>query len=269
MRLYGDHNLPFVVLKQTAFKFDLAAFRERASRENLKANGWDLVQKAHCDIPISEALAAWDNDLLKVNFVDSPLPMREEDLDTSQVQQFGVRPDNTMFILSNNKAYTPFHQDPVRAKVVSGEIHWPWWHGGGGGYMVLGQGKKLWHLIPNSLTHVVYDENAKCMINLPMDQLLYKDNHALWGKITQAWIEAGDFLYFPPGMIHRVYTYERSIGWGGYISLPTDEANIKGLLLFYEKHGLNPADGIGWTKYHQFKIGQMKNMRRRKCEGKN
>jgi len=30
---------------------------------------------------------------------------------------------------------------------------------------------------------------------------------------------AGDFCYFPPGWLHRVRTYDKSIGVGGYLLL--------------------------------------------------
>jgi len=30
---------------------------------------------------------------------------------------------------------------------------------------------------------------------------------------------AGDFIYFPPGWLHRVKTHDRSIGVGGYLLL--------------------------------------------------
>ena len=48
------------------------------------------------------------------------------------------------------------------------------------------------------------------------DLLTLCDNY-LWGKIYIGEICDTDFIYFPQGWAHRVYTYEKSIGLSGYL----------------------------------------------------
>jgi len=62
--------------------------------------------------------------------------------------------------------------------------------------------------------------------------------------VWQGYIEAGDFLYFPPGTNHRVQTFDKSIGYGGYVTLPSDTEKLTKIENYYKKNGLSLNNGI-------------------------
>jgi hypothetical protein len=110
--------------------------------------------------------------------------------------------------------------------------------------MWLAEGQKLWNLVDFELSEVLLDPVNKSLRDPAQADLLYRDGCALWGQVRQAWIEGGDFLYFPPGWSHRVHTYRRCIGLGGYAVLPTDDARREKIVPWYRERGLDPVGGI-------------------------
>ncbi len=104
---------------------------------------------------------------------------------------------------------TKFHMDP----------------GYGGGWMYLYSGQKLWWFIdPKSCKSysggaMGYDKNPE----ISKEELEYLKTADLVDLFTQGYTVytclAGkdDFIVFPQGWLHRVYTYEKSIGCGGYL----------------------------------------------------
>jgi len=69
----------------------------------------------------------------------------------------------------------------------------------------------------------LYDKEKNRINDLPVHELLYFNNHALWGELEVTELNSGDFIYFAPGYMHRVWTYEKSYGLGGYFDFPGNE----------------------------------------------
>jgi len=77
----------------------------------------------------------------------------------------------------------------------------------GGNWVVAHGGAKSLHLIDSKHHHVLHDESTKQLRNLPIRELLFLNDIELWGNIHHAWLDEGDFVYFPPAFIHRATAY--------------------------------------------------------------
>ena len=87
----------------------------------------------------------------------------------------------------------------------------------GGGWMYLSEGKKDWMFLeptPEALQSVI-ESGAQHLVDIS-PELAYQRAGVVF---HEAKMQAGDLLYFPPGWLHRVRTYEKSIGVGGYLLL--------------------------------------------------
>eukprot|EP00475_Leptophrys_vorax_P029351 TRINITY_DN42_c0_g1_i7.p1 TRINITY_DN42_c0_g1~~TRINITY_DN42_c0_g1_i7.p1 ORF type:complete len:547 (+),score=119.60 TRINITY_DN42_c0_g1_i7:165-1805(+) len=235
---FGERNLPFIVRKAgNAFNFDYDVFKQRAADIPTHIAAWDrktmLIVK---DLELTKLIEDWELDELNVSVLDSEIgPLVPEDSIAPELAQFGISPEHIMLILSKSKAYTGFHQD----RAVGSKIgHY------GGGWMYLAEGRKMWQMVPFEDTKYLLDSEKKMLKDLPIHELLYSNEHALWGRIWQGYIEAGDFIYFPPGTNHRVQTFEKSIGYGGYLSLPTDKEQLAVIEKFYRDNKLSLYNGI-------------------------
>lgn len=230
---FARQGRPFIVKSVAAFDFNLAAFRARTVAEGLTTFGWDKSLEEVKGISIAAALEDWERNELKVNFVDSPIPKMVPNAGIhADLRAAGINEDNLMLVMSNHGTYTPFHQDPIAGAAS------------GGGWMWLLQGEKMWNFVGFEHSDVLFDETARSIADPTLGDLLYRDNHVLWGKVGQVFAQAGDFVYFPPGCSHRVWTWEGSIGIGGYARFGFDDERVAAAAAWYESKGINPAHGM-------------------------
>eukprot|EP00475_Leptophrys_vorax_P029352 TRINITY_DN42_c0_g1_i8.p1 TRINITY_DN42_c0_g1~~TRINITY_DN42_c0_g1_i8.p1 ORF type:complete len:467 (+),score=103.20 TRINITY_DN42_c0_g1_i8:165-1565(+) len=75
--------------------------------------------------------------------------------------------------------------------------------GKNGGWTFLASGRKMWQLVPYEDTEHLLDGDKK-ILDIPIHELLYSKDHALWGRFYQGYIEAGDFMYIPAGTNYRI-----------------------------------------------------------------
>jgi len=85
----------------------------------------------------------------------------------------------------------------------------------------------------------LYNKEKNRLNDYPVHELLYMNNHAMWGELEVSELNAGDFLYFGPGLIHRVWTYERSFGIGGYFDFPGNEPNKEAAMKYMKDAGVD------------------------------
>ena len=233
VKTFGEAGVPFIVRGVSAFDLDYERFKERAAKERLETFAWNRLLECVTKVSVASALEQWENGSLQLNFVDSPIPkfVRNEGIH-NDLLDIAVDEDRLMLTLSKQGAYTPFHQDPI-----AGEAS-------GAGWMWLLRGSKRWHFLTNDHSDAIFDPDLKTLNDLPADVLVAADNGKLWGKLMQVHARAGDFVYFPPGCTHRVWTDEASIGVSGYIRRVEDENLISKAVAWYEKVGVDPAYGI-------------------------
>jgi len=229
MAKFASQGLPFVVRNCKELSFDKTEVQRHAAAVDARTFAFvpktlEMVK----NVSIADSIAAWEQGQLQLSFLDSPIKglLSAEHVHPS-LAKHGITPDSLMLVLSKRHNYTPFHIDMAYD---------------GGGWMFLSKGKKVWNMIDFSKAHHLMANNR--VRDLPMDQLLYEKEHFLWGHIYQAWMEAGDFLYFPPGMIHRVNTYEASIGLGGYATCDHDAVRVPEVNAFISSFGIHPAYGV-------------------------
>jgi len=99
----------------------------------------------------------------------------------------------------------------------------------GGGWMYLNKGVKMWQMLPVDCIEFLYDHELKIIKDLNISDLLYFNNNQFWGQIETFLLEDGDYLYFPPGHLHRVWTYKNSIGLAGYLDfIENEDIKLKG-----------------------------------------
>jgi hypothetical protein len=172
----------------------------------------------------------WKRDALAANIVDAPIPElfapAEVDRD---LEQYGIAARSLMLVLTHRLTHTPFHQDPPL---------------NGGGWMWLAEGRKLWNFADFEDCDILLDAETKALRDLSPAELLYWDGHALWGRVRQAWIEGGDFIYFPPACAHCVHTYQSSIGLGGYAVAVPDAERMGRVVSWYAERQLDVNGGI-------------------------
>lgn len=137
-----------------------------------------------------------------------------------------------MLVLSNKGTYTPFHQDPIAGKES------------GGGWMWLQAGIKVWNFLGQEHTDDIFDTGANSVGDPLAADLLTARGGALWGKVSAVVARGGDFVYFPPGTNHRVWTWEDSVGIGGYARFEFDDERVAAGCAWYDSKGINPAHGM-------------------------
>jgi len=235
LNMYGCKGIPFIVRQcQGLFNFDLTSVKQLASQTGQETFGWDTNMDMVDAQKVQDLLTKWENDELNLNLVDSPAPGVIGSHISPSLNDLGIDESKAMLVLSPKGAYTKFHVDEVSGK------------NSGGGWMYLSQGWKVWNLVDleDAFEHL-YNKETNSLKDLHMDKLLYVNHFALWGRIYHGEILGGDFLYFPPGMAHRVKTYAKSVGLGGYIfdSIRDAEVMQRSRNLF-EKYGADGAWGL-------------------------
>jgi len=214
---YGVFGKPFVI-RNVNIQLD-------KSNINFKFIGYDNTGKQHDDVDPKEQFSLWEQGQLKLNFVDSPAPKIISTKDT--IFENHVKDNNLMFVLSNSGMYTPFHADPMYLK--NEENIKKFGDQMGGGWMYLNKGVKMWQMLPVDCIEFLYDHELKIIKDLNISDLLYFNNNQFWGQIETFLLEDGDYLYFPPGHLHRVWTYKNSIGLAGYLDfIENEDIKLKG-----------------------------------------
>lgn len=233
LKTFGNAGLPFVVRGVKAFELGYDGFKERATKERLETFAYNRRLEEVTGVSVALALEEWERGELRLNFVDSPIqkfvPNKGIHKDFLDI---GVDEDHLMLTLSNQGAYTPFHQDPI-----AGETS-------GAGWMWLLRGAKRWNFLVHDHSDAIFDPATTVLNDLPTEDLVRADGCGLWGKLMKVDASAGDFVYFPPGCTHRVWTDEASIGVCGYIRRSEDDERIRKAVAWYKKVGLDPAYGI-------------------------
>jgi len=235
---FGEKSIPFIVRKVgSQFNFDYNLLKQNAERTPTQLSAWNkktMMQVS--DLNLSDLFAAWEQGNLEVSVLDSNIgALVPKGSVASELAPFGICDELMMLILSKSQAYTGFHQDRAVGTKIG---HY------GGGWMYLASGRKMWQMVPFEDTKYLLDFEKKMLIDAPIHELLYANDHALWGRFWQGYIEAGDFIYFPPGTNHRVQTFEKSVGYGGYVSLSTDKENLPKIEQFYKENKLSLKNGI-------------------------
>lgn len=227
---FGRVGQPFVVRNCRIADVPTEEFASRLEAAGGTVFGWDTKQVRVDDLSLGETVVKWKRGELAANIIDAPIPQvfAPAEVDAA-LSPYGITAPELMMIASRELTYTPFHQDPLFE---------------GGGWMWLAEGQKLWTFVDFERTDSLLDPVSKSLRDPAPAELLCRDGHAMWGHVQQAWVEGGDFIYFPPGCSHRVKTYRRCIGLGGYAVLPTDKARLETILPWYRERGLDPVGGI-------------------------
>ena len=87
----------------------------------------------------------------------------------------------------------------------------------GGGFMYLVEGQKDWYFMKptHAALQSLIEPGAAHLIDIS-PELAYQRAGTIFHEANMI---AGDFIYFPCGWLHKVRTYDKSIGIGGYILL--------------------------------------------------
>ena len=161
-------------------------------------------------LDVKDLLEHWENDQLKLAILDSWIHVF--DLPEDLVRYHHVVPEDDpshafmgqTLVLSRANGYTYLHHDPYKY---------------GGGWMYLHEGQKAWHYLdPKWMPYIFSDEDKNVQDLLPEDAGKLIPSELLDEvEFLTATAKAGDFLYWPPSWMHRVWTHEKSLGVGGYI----------------------------------------------------
>ena len=133
----------------------------------------------------------------------------------ASLEPYGIVASSLMLVLSQGLAYTPFHQDAPAE---------------GGGWTWLAQGQKLWNMVDFEDCDTLLDCETKTLFDFAPAELLHRNRDELWGRVRQAWLEDGDFIYFPPA-------------WG-YALLPSGFHRTDKVLAWYADRDLDPQGRI-------------------------
>ena len=232
---FAKSGFPFIVRNVAAFDLDYDQFKARAANEGLKAFGWDKRLTLVSDVSIADAMDQWEKGELRLNFLDCPVPKYVPNKGIHKdLINIGLDEDKLTLLLSNKNEYSPLHQDSV----AGGK------YGSGAGWMWLLRGSKRWNFLLHDYSDTIFDPVTKALNDIPLDDMVRMDNCKLWGKVMQVQQNAGDFIYFPPGCSHRVWTDEPSFGINGYHEHVQDKERTAKVCAWYKEHGLDPAIGI-------------------------
>jgi hypothetical protein len=152
--------------------------------------------------------------------------------------------------------YVSLHQSPVLAR----KGHVSSWHMDpiviGGGWMYILKGEKEWRFHDPYMSLFYYNttdndfslndmttlEFINLMSEMPAEDLatikaLYPDFR--FTPVQTATAREGDFVYFPPGWLHRVETIEKTFGVAGYVRPHSTIERQHHYEDFFHKLGIN------------------------------
>ena len=201
-------STPFVIRNPTEFHVDIQKLTDIFTKEN-QVSSWFETKEDIFTEEISTSsnnlMKKWEHDELVTNITDSPLSHYEFLpkflLDRMDKLAESYRPFALSYVLTNKNTLTKFHVDI-----------------GGGGWIYLKQGQKLWWFIsPEDIAEV--EKNGypiEKLRELSFTELVFLHDHYLWGKIYVLLLDKNDFVYFPEHWAHRVFTYDKAFGISGY-----------------------------------------------------
>ncbi|KAJ3303601.1 hypothetical protein HDV03_003678 [Kappamyces sp. JEL0829] len=212
-------NEPFVVRNPVEFR-DLTMERAVAKIQELAVDSQDLVFGYLEDSTKVEGISSaslirdWHRGNLSVTVFDSPLQIfdlpqtlhdhhSESDVDSTELKV----PLGQTIVLSKGSSYTPLHMDPLNY---------------GGGWMYIYQGEKDWNFLAPEWADLLFDPETKWLHDAQPSEFLDIVSSAVehppfTARFKHVQARAGDFVYFPPAWMHRVQTFNKTIGLGGYI----------------------------------------------------
>lgn len=197
----NHHSTPFIAKKTKEFQ-DMGLTFERAVSMCLAAPPGSnkikgaLASGVKVQVSVPEAMSQWLNDTLQGNFLyispsttcdwfEMPKVTSEYDVDPSVSHR-------TLIFTPANR-YTGTHSDPSTD---------------GGSWMHLFRGRKLWQFYdPKHFLHFVGNKIDEHASRLPPEI-----------ETLSCLAEEGDTVYFPPGWLHRVWTFEKSFGLNSYLT---------------------------------------------------
>ncbi len=201
-------NVPFVIRKSTEFNVNLDKLKEIFIQENRVSSWFESKNEMFVEEISNNAknlMYNWENNQLITNITDSPLAyhdflpksLRDRIDNLDPVYQSRA----LCYVLTNENTLTKFHTDI-----------------GGYGWIYLKQGNKLWWFIsPEDIDHLQkHQYPIEALRELSFTELVFLHNHYLWGKIYVLLMEENDFVCFPEHWAHRVFTYDKACGIGGY-----------------------------------------------------
>jgi hypothetical protein len=202
---------PFLVHRPKEFtSLDFEEAVSRLKSGGYKVSAFDEFGTNHLGLDVKDLLEHWENDQLKLAILDSWIHVF--DLPEDLVRYHHVVPEDDpshafmgqTLVLSRANGYTYLHHDPYKY---------------GGGWMYLHEGQKAWHYLdPKWMPYIFSDEDKNVQDLLPEDAGKLIPSELLDEvEFLTATAKAGDFLYWPPSWMHRVWTHEKSLGVGGYI----------------------------------------------------
>lgn len=202
-------NTPFVIRNPAEFHVDLHRLIELFIKES-EVSSWfekdgELFVEDLSSNPQS-MIERWRKNQLKTNITDSPLEhfefLPKFLFDRVNNLEENYRSRALCYVLTNKNVLTKFHTDT-----------------GGYGWVYLKEGQKLWWFIsPEDVQYLEKrDYPLEKLRELSFTDLVFLADHYLWGKIYVVLIEENDFVGFPEHWAHRVYTYDKACGIGGYM----------------------------------------------------
>ena len=255
LRDHAAHGRPFVIRQcQKLFNTDFADFRKRAETTKATTFAWDKTLEMHDGIPIIEIIQNWEKNQLQFNLVDSNAPGCLTGHLHPDVPKAGITEDMLLLCMAPKGAYTRFHIDPFSNKK---------WEQTGGGWVYLHQGHKLWNLIDYEETfEYLYDDVNRCVIEpCPQAEMVYQNDFKLWGRGWNVDQMGGDFLYFPPAMTHRVWTYTKSWGLCGYLfDEERDGERCRHAEAVCNKYGTDGSYGLWKERELRDKVEEMRKL---------
>lgn len=203
---------PFIVRSASDFvNFTTAHLQDKLdANQHWLVYGYDQDNNKIENVPLGPLVASWHTDQLDLTVFDSPLHIFDLPNSLSAVHsenqidraELGVALGQCI-ILSRKNSYTALHMDPVNY---------------GGGWMVLFEGQKEWEFLNPVYAQELFDPTTRWLADMSPKEFLslsyavgYNDKF----KATKAF--PGDFIYFPPAWMHRVKTFDKALGIGGYI----------------------------------------------------
>jgi hypothetical protein len=204
-----DSSLPVIIEDCSDFDFTLATLKAAFLEEKNHTWGYPIANNPDFQYEYHSAESlfnSWENGTLQLSLVDT------ECYETASFTLFpsilrGLRPS---YVLSAAKNWTQWHDDGTDR---------------GGGWVYLKVGKKVWQFIsPNDMKYLQdhgYDYNQ--INKMTTTELLHLLDCYLWGKMYIAVQKENDFLLFPEGWSHSVYTEQKSFGISGYSKSKKEE----------------------------------------------
>jgi hypothetical protein len=238
--------VPFIV--HGAKEFDYLS-QEYVTNEIRKNPDWkisainEMGEKSE-DLVLRDLLDKFYNNTLDFQVFDTPLDMFHLPkvlVENHTLADFEKKDENYVLlnqtpVLSRADYLTPWHMDPINL---------------GGGWMYIFQGEKDWYFNEPWMAPLYYNKKTKTIQDLtPGEYSSIINNYDFSSiknfypqfKITpfiQAKARPGDFVYFPPGWLHRVKTYNKTIGIGGYIRLSSTIQKSEKISQYFKHFGIN------------------------------